>query len=1479
MILNHESVPKIKKIFHLSDIHIRLYARHEEYRIVFQKVNDYLKTYENESCCIVITGDIVHNKNDLSPELNVLTFEFLRDLSELFPCFVIAGNHDALLTNLGRVDSLSSILFEREIPNLYYLRNTQMYEFSNLRFYVDSLLDEETIDMTSTNAEISNEFINIALYHGSIPGWKNTKNFVSKDGDKHVEEFSGMDYLLLGDIHLHQYMSRRKPVAAYASSLISQNFNEIDENHGLLVWNVETKEQEYVRIPNDYRYQLVTIDENNTLLYDNYRREVEECDLAIRGHIKIKSNQNEIKSREIFHYLQRKYPRASFCFEIASQKYSEHQDGRIDDSLQTENDMILQFIQNKIKKEHVDSISSYILSIFKENQIISDNTQYKIQRLEFSHLFGYGANNVLNFEKYNHDRTVYGIFGENASGKSSLIDILSVLLYDKLTRYSHGVSIPKEIINFDEKKAFGKITLCIGPVVYTIEKYYQRNENQKVSQKTKLFQNEEGVIKELTGEQRLKTNKFIQTMIGSSENFLFFNMYLQQRENSFREMSTLKRKQFLNGIYGYSFCDQYEKLHKEKVKQFEIEYKLYMKKQSENSNMEFKTERTRFENRYSTLKLEKQKTKEDMMNMEKQIREFSRQLTHDFANIEDIKKEQLQIKTKLQDCLANQKKIQLSLNQWKSLHYLESKQRFVDNSFFLNICSNKTNIDFKRIKKEFLESKEYAKQNVSEIIKNLYCTRKQCNFVIDQNILSYFPVTDFQKIETKFELLLPTMQEIHETIKRNYNNLSMNIDDVSEKAYSLWKSQLEKEMVDLKSRLEVNERKTKHYQHYQEFKNKVNLSYYMTEYDFFKNDALFLDYSPLFSKNTKSKWDDFQQSIRIQDDYDSVKKEMEEINHQIEQIQEKLIALPGTIDSPILSESEYKRLKKEASILSTFFITEDFETRTRVIEKYDKNLEILHEKLSVYQVGVKKYKDVPINKNCSVCRENKLYKKKVELEHQCASISDRIQDMKTCRKKEYSLIQEILVPFREKDDHVRFFLDNQQSLVEFIHTKRDYIKKEEKKKKDILDYEVHKKYVDYTRKKKKLLVDKKEKNKQYEKIVFYHRHERLICFINYQYQFNYDVQKMLKTQEKIDSELNRIEEQGKELKQEYSEKENERETGIVSWKQNISRKVEIQTLENKVVEFEKMKQWKIEYIKWKDTLENEKIQVEIQEMERRQKLISYYSNQDHVIEFLDQCFQHKNWRETKEEEIEPLLQEMNQKKETNEKEIEVLQRNLIDMKYDEEIMSKIETLEQQSYHSILEALENDIQVTRSSMDELSMKEAIYKETQEKLYELTEKIKWEKDVISILEKDGLPLFLLREKILQVELKLNTMIQPFISKKVQLKITEDKNNIEFGFLSTNGQLCSFCSGMEAFILDICLKLCLSYFYIRPKSNLFIIDEKVSVLDKNKLSSLGSLFDFLKSTGTNVMIISHIEQVKDFVDKSILITKNNKSRVDFQ
>ena len=125
----------ISTILHVSDIHIRNFKRHKEYRSIFKKLYKQARELP-ENSIIYIGGDIVHNKTDISPELLSLTSEFLNSLANIRKTILIAGNHDANLNNKSRLDSLSPIVENLANPNLYYLRDTGVYSFADVDFIV-----------------------------------------------------------------------------------------------------------------------------------------------------------------------------------------------------------------------------------------------------------------------------------------------------------------------------------------------------------------------------------------------------------------------------------------------------------------------------------------------------------------------------------------------------------------------------------------------------------------------------------------------------------------------------------------------------------------------------------------------------------------------------------------------------------------------------------------------------------------------------------------------------------------------------------------------------------------------------------------------------------------------------------------------------------------------------------------------------------------------------------------------------------------------------------------------------------------------------------------------------------------------------------------------------------------------------------------------------------------------------------------------
>jgi exonuclease SbcC len=87
------------------------------------------------------------------------------------------------------------------------------------------------------------------------------------------------------------------------------------------------------------------------------------------------------------------------------------------------------------------------------------------------------------------------------------------------------------------------------------------------------------------------------------------------------------------------------------------------------------------------------------------------------------------------------------------------------------------------------------------------------------------------------------------------------------------------------------------------------------------------------------------------------------------------------------------------------------------------------------------------------------------------------------------------------------------------------------------------------------------------------------------------------------------------------------------------------------------------------------------------------------------------------------------------------------------------------------------------------------------------------------------------------------------------------------------------MEKFTLSLAIRVALINISNLPRPNFLVIDEGFGVLDAENLATMQTLFSFLKSNFEFIMIVSHLEALRDMVDKQIEITKDNGfSKVNF-
>lgn len=250
----------VKKVITCSDIHIRNFQRLDEYAEILtdfiKKCEEIASDYDKEEVRIVICGDIIHNKNNISPELISFTSNFIRQLEQIAKVIVIAGNHDLIVNNLSRKDAISSIFETANFSNSFLLDNVLDYESGyviddDITWVVYSIYDNfMKPDIESARNEAPNNKV-IGLYHGMIVGSSLDNGSIIDDGvDKGI--FEGCDCVMCGDIHKRQVLRKNGIDIVYSGSLIQQTFGETVTQHGFTVWDIETLTFEFVDIENEY---------------------------------------------------------------------------------------------------------------------------------------------------------------------------------------------------------------------------------------------------------------------------------------------------------------------------------------------------------------------------------------------------------------------------------------------------------------------------------------------------------------------------------------------------------------------------------------------------------------------------------------------------------------------------------------------------------------------------------------------------------------------------------------------------------------------------------------------------------------------------------------------------------------------------------------------------------------------------------------------------------------------------------------------------------------------------------------------------------------------------------------------------------------------------------------------------------------------------------------------------------------------------
>lgn len=227
----------IKKLVHFSDLHLRLFKDHDLYKSILTDMLNQFK--EIKPCRVIFTGDLVHSKNQMTPELIEMVSWILTECSKIAKTIIIPGNHD-FITNFERLDALTPIINSLDNPNIVYYKDRGIYEDENVSWCVYSQFQG------NTPPEISDaKGVKIGLFHGPISGLKTDLGYDFGDHAYDTEKFNGLDIVLCGDIHKRSSFDiPNGKKGKMIGSVLQQNYGESINNHGYGILDVETMEYE-----------------------------------------------------------------------------------------------------------------------------------------------------------------------------------------------------------------------------------------------------------------------------------------------------------------------------------------------------------------------------------------------------------------------------------------------------------------------------------------------------------------------------------------------------------------------------------------------------------------------------------------------------------------------------------------------------------------------------------------------------------------------------------------------------------------------------------------------------------------------------------------------------------------------------------------------------------------------------------------------------------------------------------------------------------------------------------------------------------------------------------------------------------------------------------------------------------------------------------------------------------------------------------
>ena len=142
----------------------------------------------------------------------------------------------------------------------------------------------------------------------------------------------------------------------------------------------------------------------------------------------------------------------------------------------------------------------------------------------------------------------------------------------------------------------------------------------------------------------------------------------------------------------------------------------------------------------------------------------------------------------------------------------------------------------------------------------------------------------------------------------------------------------------------------------------------------------------------------------------------------------------------------------------------------------------------------------------------------------------------------------------------------------------------------------------------------------------------------------------------------------------------------------------------------------------------------------------------------------------------------------------------------------------------------------------------------------------------MSKDGIPYELITKAIPSIEIEINEVLDTMMvgfTINLEMEGTNINTNICYG---ENSWPLELASGMEKFVSSLAIRIGLINVSTLPRPNFLVIDEGFGSLDSENIANMESTFNYLKTQFDFVLIITHLDTIKDYMNHLISIDIDN-------